>query len=79
MKPARPEDIPTVTHSGVWELGDLKLRVHRLDDGTSVIEAEDFKKALAWLGMTEADMAQFGFNFGDGVNFRAAPTTHDQE
>lgn len=60
MKPARPEDIPTSTHSGIWKLGDLELRVHRLDDGTTVIEAEDFKKALAWLGMTEADMAELG-------------------
>jgi hypothetical protein len=60
MKPARPEDIPQATHSGIWKLGDLELRVHPLDDGTTVIEAEDFKKALTWLGMTEADMAQFG-------------------
>ena len=61
MKPARPEDVPVATHSGIWKLGDLELRVHKLDDGTTVIEAEDFKKALAWLGLTEADMGQFGF------------------
>ena len=60
MKPARPEDIPTATHSGVLKLGDFELRVHRLDDGTTVIEADDFKKGLAWLGMTIEDMAQFG-------------------
>lgn len=61
MKPARPEDVPVATHSGIWKLGDLELRVHKLDDGRPVIEAEDFKKALAWLGLTEADMGQFGF------------------
>lgn len=61
MKPARPEDAPVPTHSGVWKLGELELRVHRLDDGTTVIEAEDFKKALAWLGMTEEDLAEIGF------------------
>ena len=42
-------------HCGIWKLGDLELRVHKLDDGTAVIEAQDFKKALEWLGLTEAD------------------------
>jgi hypothetical protein len=61
MKPAPPKDIPVATHSGMWKLGDLELRVHRLDDGRAVIDAEDFKKALEWLGLTEADIGQFGF------------------
>ena len=61
MKPARPEDVPVATHSSIWKLGDLELRVYKLDDGTTVIEAEDLKKALEWMGLTETDIGQFGF------------------
>lgn len=61
MKPARPEDVPVATHSGILKLGDLELRVYKLDDGTTVIEAEDLKKALEWMGLTETDIGQFGF------------------
>jgi len=49
MKPARPEDIPSATHSGVWEIGGMKINVHRLDDGRTVIEADDFHKITQWL------------------------------
>lgn len=46
MKPARPEDIPHATHKGEMELLGIKVGVYRLDDGRTVIEAEDFKKLM---------------------------------
>jgi hypothetical protein len=42
MKPARPDDIPRATHEGVMELLGMKLRTYRLDDGRTVIHADDF-------------------------------------
>lgn len=47
IKPARPEDIPTATHEGVMELFGMKLRTYRLDDGRTVIHADDFH-AFSW-------------------------------
>lgn len=35
-------DLPTVTHEGVVKLGDLEIKVLRLSNGESVIEAESF-------------------------------------
>lgn len=51
MKPATPEDIPSATHEGVWKLGDMDIRVYRLDDGRTLIHADDFEKVLQWLGV----------------------------
>jgi hypothetical protein len=56
MKPAREEDIPKVTHTGIIDLLGVKARVHRLDDGRTVIEAEDFHKILEAMGITPADL-----------------------
>lgn len=58
MKLARPEDIPTATHSGIWKIGDMEIRVHRLDDGRRVIAADDFKKVLAWMDGGTGDVAE---------------------
>lgn len=50
MKPARPEDIPQATHEGTLDVLGFKLRTYRLDDGRTVIHAEDFEKFMeAWL------------------------------
>ncbi len=35
---------PTVTHEGILELGNYKLRCYRLDDGRSIINADDFRE-----------------------------------
>lgn len=56
MKPAREEDIPKVTHTGVMDLLGVKARVHRLDNGRTVIEAEDFEKILEAMGITLAEV-----------------------
>lgn len=34
------------THSGVWKCGDTELRVHRLSNGVSVIDADDFNRVF---------------------------------
>lgn len=42
--PEQSEDasgLPYVTHSGVLEIFDVKLRVYRLSDGMTVIDADD--------------------------------------
>ena len=54
MKPARPDDIPKVTHESEMEMLGVKLRVYRLDDGRAVIHADDFHALLAKMGITEA-------------------------
>lgn len=61
MKPARPEDIPQATHEGTLELLGMKLRTYRLDDGSTVIHADDFHKFLEQTGFGEAlDLEQKG-------------------
>lgn len=57
MKPSREEDLPKVTHTGVMDLLGVKARVHRLDDGRTVIEADDFHKILEAMGLTPDDLA----------------------
>lgn len=52
MKPARPEDVPQATHEGVTEMFGVRVRTYRLDDGRSVIHADDFHKLLEAMGMT---------------------------
>ena len=66
MKPAREEDIPKATHSGVMDLLGVKARVHRLDDGRTVIEAEDFHKILEAMGITPDDLAEVLKTIGMG-------------
>lgn len=39
-------DIPVATHSGVWEFNAEKLRVYRLDDGRTIIDAEDMVRVF---------------------------------
>jgi len=46
MKPARDDDIPKATHEGTATLFGVKVRTFRLDDGRSVIHADDFHKLL---------------------------------
>jgi len=43
------QDIPTVTHSGILQIGDVQMRVFRLSDGKAIIAAEDL---AAFFGMT---------------------------
>lgn len=57
MKPARPEDIPQATHEGTLELLGLKLRTYRLDDGRTVIHADDFHELMAAMGFGD-DIAE---------------------
>lgn len=57
MKPARPGDLPKATHEGVMKIGDLEVRIYRLDDGRNVIHADDFHRLLAKLGL---DLDQSG-------------------
>jgi hypothetical protein len=58
MKPARPEDIPVATHTGVMKFGDLEIRVHRLDDGRTIIDADDFKKIMAFLDGGSGELSE---------------------
>lgn len=53
MKPARPEDIPTATHESVQTFFGVDVRTYVLDDGRRIINAEDFHKLMAAMGMTE--------------------------
>jgi len=65
MKPARPEDVPIATHQGEMMILGLKVRVYRLDDGRTVIHADDFHALLAKMGITAADdLLKGGFPFG---------------
>jgi hypothetical protein len=47
MKAARPEDIPVAIHESEMEIMGVKVRVHVLDDGRRVINAEDFAAVIA--------------------------------
>jgi hypothetical protein len=51
MKPAREEDIPRATHEGEMELLGVKLRTYRLDDGRTLIHADDFHKLMDVMGL----------------------------
>ena len=51
MKPAREDDIPRATHEGEMEILGLKVRVYRLDDGRTLIHADDFHALLAKMGI----------------------------
>lgn len=54
MKPARPEDIPQAIHEGTMELLGMKLRTYRLDDGRTLIHADDFEEFLKRTGFADA-------------------------
>jgi len=53
-KPARPEDLPNATHEGVTTILGIEVRTYRLDDGRSIIHADDFHKVLEAMGMAGA-------------------------
>lgn len=53
MKPARPEDIPRATHEGTMTVMGVKLRTYRLDDGRTVIHADDFHRLLEEMGLLD--------------------------
>jgi hypothetical protein len=55
MKAARPEDIPKATHESVQEFFCVKVRTYVLDDGRRIINADDFHKLMASMGMSGAD------------------------
>lgn len=44
------DGIPYVTHSGILELFGLKLKVHRLSNGQSVIEEDSMREVLKKIG-----------------------------
>lgn len=37
------QDLPYATHSGIWHIGGMELRVHRLNTGQAIIEASDLE------------------------------------
>lgn len=54
------ETIPTATHQGVLSLGNVTLRVFRLDNGQAVIHGDDMHVLMAAMAdgswtLTEAD------------------------
>ena len=53
------DDLPTATHSGVVTIMGVDLHVHRLDDGRTIIEADDVHRLFEAMGLgvpvTEAD------------------------
>lgn len=51
MKPARPEDIPQATHQGELEILGVKVRTYRLDDGRTLIHADDFDALMKVMGL----------------------------
>jgi hypothetical protein len=51
MKPAREIDIPKATHESVQTILGVELRTYVLDDGRRIINAEDFHKLLAVMGL----------------------------
>ena len=55
MKPARPEDIPQATHESVQEFFGVKVRTYVLDDGRRIINAEDFHKLMATMGLEPSE------------------------
>lgn len=50
LKPARPDDIPKATHEGKLSILGIELRTYRLDDGRTVIHADDFHRLMAAMG-----------------------------
>jgi hypothetical protein len=55
------EDLPVATHSSTLTIMGVELKVHRLDDGRAIIEAEGFHQLFEAMGagaeMTEEDAA----------------------
>lgn len=43
------DDLPYVTHEGVFDFAGNKLRCYRLSNGKNVFNAEDFDKFLGML------------------------------
>ena len=48
------DGLPTVTHEGVLEIAGHRMRCYRLDDGRTIIHADDFNAFFGAVG-TEAD------------------------
>lgn len=44
------DDLPSVTHSGVLQIGDHSLRCYWLSNGQTVFEADDFERFFAQVG-----------------------------
>jgi hypothetical protein len=51
-KPARPEDTPKATHEGKTTILGVEIRTYRLDDGRTIIHADDFHKLMEVMGIT---------------------------
>lgn len=45
-KPISDGHLPQSTHQGVMDILGLKVNVYRLDDGRTVIEADDMQRLL---------------------------------
>ena len=54
LKPARPEDIPVATHEGTMTIMGVTLRTYRLDDGRTLIHADDFHRLMKVMGFDDA-------------------------
>lgn len=45
------EGIPHVTHSGILDVGGIKLRVFQLSDGKRIVDAEDIERLFTMVGL----------------------------
>ena len=59
MKPAREEDIPKATHQGTTTIMGIEVRTYRLDDGRSIIHADDFHKLLEAMGLDPSELSRY--------------------
>lgn len=48
------DGLPTVTHEGILEIRAHKLRCYQLDDGRTIIHADDFREFFGGLGVEPA-------------------------
>ncbi|MGD9728321.1 MAG: hypothetical protein AB7R40_23700 [Nitrospiraceae bacterium] len=55
MKPARPEDIPQAIAENEMELLGVKVRFYVLDDGSRIINADDFHKLMEAMGIADME------------------------
>lgn len=50
------EELPKVKYESELNIGELKIRVLVLDNGTRVIPEEDMRKAIEFLGLDPLDI-----------------------
>ena len=64
------EDLPKATHEGIIKLGNIEIRVYRLDTGEAIIHAEDLPKIFE-ADFTQADADTFAIELakiGHSIN-----------